>query len=227
MWAQVLLLCAVGALYPVALAAVTAYLGGDQPMRQALGFLAGGAVISAITGVALLVVFRNFGLTPHQHRTPSAVIDIGLGLGIVGWAVAALLHDHGRARPKDGGNAESNSGDGTELVPPRRVGDRSLIRPFLAGVAIYLPMLNYFAAMKLIADQPISPLQSAVVLIPCIAVSLLITELPIVVVAVARERSAPILDTASGLVRRYSRPVLLIAAAGIGALFIGKGIAQL
>ena len=98
MWAQVLLLCALGALYPVALAAVTAYLGGEQPTRRALMFLAGGAVISAITGVVLIVVFRNVGLTPHQHRTPSAAVDIVLGLGVVGWAVAVLRRDQQLAR---------------------------------------------------------------------------------------------------------------------------------
>ena len=88
-------------------------------------------------------------------------------------------------------------------------------------------MLSYFAATKLIADQPINVLKTVVVLIPCIAVSLLITELPILVVFVSGERSGPILDRAAGVVRHYGRPVLLLAAVGIGGVVIVKGVAQL
>ena len=79
MWAQVLLLCALGALYPVALAAVTAYLGGEQPTRRALMFLAGGAAISigseGDTNPPGPIVVKDNTFTNEQDRSTVFVRD--------------------------------------------------------------------------------------------------------------------------------------------------------
>ena len=52
---QALLLCLVGSLYPVALLGVLTYLGSARPLPTAAAFLAGGVIISFVTGTALSV----------------------------------------------------------------------------------------------------------------------------------------------------------------------------
>ena len=76
---EALLLCLVGSLYPVALLAVLTYLGSARPLPTAAAFLAGGVVISFITGTALVVLFRQFNVDPDHRPTLSGGVNIGLG----------------------------------------------------------------------------------------------------------------------------------------------------
>ena len=62
MWGEVLLLCLSGSLYPIALAAILAYLGGPTPLRNAVAFMAGGALVCAVTGVGIAIAVKKLGL---------------------------------------------------------------------------------------------------------------------------------------------------------------------
>ena len=216
---EALLLCLVGSLYPVALLAVLTYLGSARPLPTAAAFLAGGVIISFLTGTALVVLFRQFHLDPGHRPTPSAAVYIGLGVGVMVAASIWLMIDHRRRlRVHDTPAASPAADEPTE---------KTLRTAFVAGALIYLPMLSYFAAIKIIADQNYSAWQTVGALVACIAVSLTITELPIVVVALVGDRADPLLRAFARFVSRNTSTILLLTGVGVGAYLVVKGVGQL
>ena len=213
---QALLLCLVGSLYPVALLGVLTYLGSARPLPTAAAFLAGGVIISFVTGTALVVLFRQFHLDPDHHRTPSAAVYIGLGVGVIVAASVWLVINH-RRREHETSEAP-RAGEPTE---------KTLRAAFVAGALIYLPMLSYFAAIKIIADQNYDLWQTVGALIACVVVSLAVTELPIVVVALVGERADPLLHGFARFVSKNTSTILLLTGLGVGVYLVVKGVGQL
>jgi hypothetical protein len=87
-------------------------------------------------------------------------------------------------------------------------------------------MLSYFAAMKIIADRNWDDLQTVGAVIACIAVSLAITELPIVVVAIVGERAEVPLHAFARFVSKNTSTILLLTGLGVGVYLVIKGIGQ-
>lgn len=217
MWAEVLLLCASGSLYPVALVTIIHYLGGERRIPRSLAFTAGGAVITAITGTLIVVLVRTIGLTREHHPTPSALFDVAVGSGLLVFSAILLERNHRT------GAVAGDTLEGSAEQPS----DGPLWRAFAAGVAIYLPMLSYFAAVKIVAGQPDGPLYTGFAVFVCILVTLMVAEIPIVLTALVGERSEPLLNRMTELVTRYTRPVLLITGVAVGVYLIGKGLLAL
>ena len=88
-------------------------------------------------------------------------------------------------------------------------------------------MLSYFAAIKIIADQNYNVWQTVGALIACVAVSLAVTELPIVVVALVGERADPLLHRFARFVSKNTSTILLLTGLGVGVYLVVKGIGQL
>ncbi len=214
---QALLLCLVGSLYPVALLAVLTYLGSQRPIPTAAAFLAGGVIISFMTGTVLLVLFRQFNIDPDHRPTLSAWVDIGLGVAVVVAAAIWLVINH-RRRPLRGAAETAAAAEPTE---------KTLRTAFLAGFLIYLPMLSYFAAIKIIADQGYDGWQVVGALAASVAVSLAVTELPIAVVALVGQRADAFLHRFAGFVSKNTSTILLLTGLGVGVYLVIKGIAQL
>ncbi len=215
---QALLLCLVGSLYPVALLAVLTYLGSTRPLPTAAAFLAGGVLISFATGTALVVLFRQFNLNPGDRPTPSAAVYLGLGVAVIVAAGVWLVIDQRRRRR---GEATPGASPGAEPT------EKTLRAAFVAGALIYLPMLSYFAAIKIIADQHYDVWQTVGALIACIAVSLAVTELPIVVVALVGRRADPLLHAFARFVAKNTSTILLLTGLGVGVYLVVRGIGQL
>lgn len=213
---QALLLCLVGSLYPVALLGVLTYLGSARPLPTAAAFLAGGVIISFLTGTALLVLFRQLGISPANRPTPSGAVYIGLGVAVTVAASIWLVIDR-RGRDQAA----------TEAIPADQPTEKTLRGAFLAGAVIYLPMLSYFAAIKIVADQTYNVWQTIGALTACVAVSLAVTELPIVVVALVGRRADPLLQAFGRFVTKNTRTILLLTGLGVGIYLVVKGIGEL
>jgi hypothetical protein len=215
---EALLLCLVGSLYPVALLAVLTYLGSARPLPTAAAFLAGGVIVSFATGTALVVLFRQFNINPAHRPTPSAAVYIALGTGVIVAAAIWLEVSH-RRRQRDHDTPDAQQDDEPT--------EKTLRAAFVAGALIYLPMLSYFAAIKIIADRNWDDWQTIGALVACVAVSLTITELPIVVVAFVGERANGPLRTFARFVSKNTSTILLLTGLGVGVYLVVKGVGQL
>jgi hypothetical protein len=214
---EALLLCLVGSLYPVALLAVLTYLGSARPLPTAAAFLAGGVVISFITGTALVVLFRQFNVDPDHRPTLSGGVNIGLGIAVMVASAIWLVINYRRRR----------NSDTPDELPPDEPTEKTLRAALIAGILVYLPMLSYFAAIKIIANQNYSARETVGTLVACVVVSLTVTELPIVVVALVGERANPMLRSFARFVSRNTATILLLTGLGVGIYLVVKGIGEL
>jgi hypothetical protein len=163
-------------------------------------------------------VFRHFRIDPGHHRTPSGAVYIGLGVGVIVAATIWLVINH-RRRAHD---HETN-----DAAPVTEPTEKTLRAAFIAGALIYLPMLSYFAAIKIIADKDYDEWQTIGALIVCVAVSLAVTELPIVVVALLGERANAPLRVFARFVSKNTTTILLLTGLGVGVYLVVRGIGQL
>jgi hypothetical protein len=228
----------------------------ERPIPLGLAFLAGGALICAVTGTVIVILVRVAGLNSNNRRTPSAWVDIVLGVAIAAFTAVLLTRDWRRHRadppggrplvdgplgessvsgkidrsttadPSTGDNAATAAtatGTTAVAVAPSRPG----LKAFVTGVAVYLPMLSYFASVKIVASQEKNVAVIVVAVLVCIVVSLLITEVPLLIVVLAPDRSESVLNKMSAVVARYTRPALLIFGGAAGIYLIIKGFAAL
>jgi hypothetical protein len=222
-WAEVLVLCVTGSLYPVALVAIVGYLGGERRIQHGIAFVAGGALVCAATGTAIVIAVRAFGITQVHHQAASGLTDVLLGAGVLAFSLVLLRRDRRQrvfAPAAEPTAAAHDDSTGSSRNPP-------LWESFVAGVLIYAPMLCYFASVKILAEEPTGVWLTASSVFICIVVSLLIAEIPIALVAVAGQRSEPLLHKVTPLVVRYTKPVLLTFGGAAGLYLIFKGVATL
>lgn len=218
MWGEVLLLCLSGSLYPVALAAVIAYLGGPTPLRDAVAFMAGGAIVCVVTGAVVAVAVKQFGLTSVQHPTPSALVDIVLGAAVLLFAGALLLRYRKTAATEP---------PSAVVAPEEDLSRPSVWKAVFAGVVIYAPMLSYFASVKIVASHSSDVALLAAGIGICIVVTLVVVEIPIVLILIAGDRAQPVLARLSTLLARYAKPTVLVLGALAGCYLIVKGLLAL
>lgn len=218
---QAVPIAAAGAIYPIAFAAIVAILGGAEPMRRAIAFLAGGALTSLIAFLVIVFVLSALHITPRHHPTASAAIKIALGAALLGLAAYALLR-HGIPRTA---TLPDKTPTETPGEPPDDAG--GIRRAFISGIVVYFPGLFLIASAKAVTDAHASIVPTAATSVLCVLVLLLIVEVPIVAFAVARERVRPPLERITGAAKMHSKQVILAVELVGGIYLLVSGILAL
>lgn len=82
---QTIALALAASIYPPAVAAVIALGRGSQVRSRVLAFVVAAILVTYTTGVVILFVLKDVGAT-GLHYTPSAAVDIALGVLLLGVA---------------------------------------------------------------------------------------------------------------------------------------------
>jgi hypothetical protein len=165
LWGEALLLCLNGSLYPVALAAVIAYLGGPRPLRGAVAFMVGGAIVRVVTGTGIAIAVTQLGLTKVEHPTPSALIDIVLGMCLLIFS-AILLQNYRKASAAEPPHVVAEPGPPDHVGEPARHEVQDLQRSWpvstpLAGTPAWLKLqASVLAGEKEVHSFSIGTLQT-------------------------------------------------------------------
>jgi hypothetical protein len=196
--------------YPPAFAVLIYYLSRDSPKRLILAYYAGAFAMTLVVGIVGILVLTGADVNPRDHPTPSASLDIVLGVLMLGSAVAVA-----RRRPR----AKSEK-------PPkqRRVGAGGAV---LLGVVMYTPSLFYLAAMKLVADADPSPaatVVSALILTLCV---LLFLEIPIGLYLLFPDATDAKMKGFDAWLHRNARTLLIWGFTIGGVYLLGTGLYQL
>jgi hypothetical protein len=209
---------ATGAIYPVAFAAIVTMLGGANPLRRSLAFLAGGWLASAIGFVIVIVVLQSFHLTPRTHPNASGTIKIALGAVLLALAVRlVLLHRHpapetapvaGRDAAAKGAVAEGHS----------------LRRSFITGLLVYIPGVFLIASAKTVADAHAPVVSTYVSAFICVVLLLAIVEVPIVAFAIWPDRVRPSLEGTVAWAHNHSYGLILAIELVVGVYLVVGGI---
>jgi len=214
---QALALAFAASIYPPAVAAVIALGQGAQLRSRVFAFVVAAALTTYAIGVLLLFVLVELGATGSKHRTPSAAIDLALGVLLIGLAIRLR-----RKRPEPGDSpAKSGPSKIDRYLQSRRLA-------FVLGITLYiLPSPIYMGAVKAVADANLSTSSELLALAATVAVMLWMVELPMLILLIVPTRAERALDQINRWFARNGRTVAIVASAGAGVYLAVKGIVDL
>jgi hypothetical protein len=211
---QALALALAASIYPPALAAVIALGRGSHVRSRVLAFVLGAVTVTYASGVLMLFVLSDVGATGPSHYTPSATLDLVLGLLLIG--LAARLHRRQPKPEKSGGASKIER----YLQSPRLA--------FLLGITLYvLPSPIYIGAVKTIADGKYSTSGELLGLVVTVAVMLWLIELPMLMLFLVPLRASNTLEQINGWFVRHGRLLAVLACAGAGVYLVVRGFIRL
>ena len=209
---QALALAFAASIYPPAVAAVIALGRGSQVRSRVAAFVLAAAMITYALGTLMLFVLAELGATRSLHRTPSAAVDVALGVLLI--VLAVYLR---RKRPK-----APKAGGGSKIE--RYLRSRRLA--FVLGLTLYaLPSPIYVGAVKEVADSKLSTSSQLLALLAIVAVMLWLIELPMLLLLAVPNRASSVLEQINRWFALRGRllAVILSAAAGIFLIIEGAG----
>jgi hypothetical protein len=209
---QALALALAASIYPPAVAAVIALGRGSQVRSRVAAFVLAAAMITYALGTLMLFVLAELGATRSLHRTPSAAVDVALGVLLI--VLAVYLR---RKRPK-----APKAGGGSKIE--RYLRSRRLA--FVLGLTLYaLPSPIYVGAVKEVADSKLSTSSQLLALLAIVAVMLWLIELPMLLLLAVPDRASSVLEQINRWFALRGRllAVILSAAAGIFLIIEGAG----
>jgi Sap, sulfolipid-1-addressing protein len=192
-------------LSPTSVAVIIWYLGLESPRRLVTSYLGGALLITALVALAALLLLQGTQTVPHSHPTPSATVDIVLGLVLLGTAVVVARH-----QPK-----------AKDAPKERRHDPRGA---FALGVVMWTPSVAYLAALKLISDAnapAVSTVLASLVVIFCV---LLVLEIPIGFYFFYPDRTELKLKAFHEWLHRHGRTLLAWGLAVGGVYMVVHGI---
>jgi hypothetical protein len=202
-------------IYPPAVAAVIALGRGADVRLRVFLFTIAALLTVFVTGALMLFLFVDLGTTGQHHRTPSAALDIAIGV--------LLLYLAARLRRKRPHAPKQQSGPSrTE----RYLESRRLV-PLLGVVLYVLPSPIYIGAVKAIADAHISTALQLTYLAAIVVVMLWMIEVPMLMLLVFPRRASSALEHINDWFTSHGRLLAVVVAAGAGAYLIGAGVVEL
>jgi hypothetical protein len=213
---QALALALAASIYPPAVAAVIALGRGSDVRARVFAFVLAAWLVTYAMGVLILYVLVELGATGPHHLTPSAALDVALGVLLI---LLAIRLRRKRSDPA----AEPSSGPSKieRYLESRRLA-------FVLGITLYvLPSPIYIGAVKAIADANLSTGNELLDIVAVVAVMLWLIELPMLMLLVVPARAASTLESVNLWFARHGRSLGIVAAAVVGAYLIVKGLVQL
>jgi hypothetical protein len=210
---QALALALAASIYPPAVAAVIALGRGTQVRSRVFAFVMAAAIVTYASGMLALFVLSDIGVT-GLHYTPSAALDLFLGVLLVGLAVH--LRRPRRPDSKQGGESKVER----YLQSPRLA--------FLLGLTLYvLPSPIYLGAVKTIADAKLSTSGQLLALAATLGVMLWLIELPMLMLLLTPEHASNALEQTNAWFAQNGRRLATLACAAAGLYLITRGLVGL
>jgi len=209
---QTIALALGASIYPPAVAAVIALGRGAEVRSRVFAFVLAAATATYASGALTLLILDDLGVAGAHHRTPSAALDLGLGVLLIGLAV--YLRRRWRTPPKPSDESKIQ-----RYLESRRLA-------FVLGIVLYaLPSPVYLGAVKGIAGAKLSTGGELAALAVTVAVMLWLIEL--LMLLVAPDRASGALAQINAWFGRHGRKLAVLACLGAGVYLIARGLIDL
>ncbi|HEU5333083.1 MAG TPA: GAP family protein [Actinocrinis sp.] len=207
---------------PWTLLVVAALLARQDAMRRALVFLASATAVTLLVGFLVVETLGNTNLeNRHRHHSVSPAIDLALGLAILVSVPFLARRTPGkplikRRKPRKEHKKHSKGEREAGLLAAAALGA-------FAGSPSPLYLASLHSISKGSPDATISTFE--VLLIG--ALVLFMAEVPIVLYALAPERTTEFLKAANAWLARNGRVIVLVGATVAGFYFAITGLVHL
>jgi Sap, sulfolipid-1-addressing protein len=211
---QALALALAASIYPPAVAGVIALGRGSQVRSRVFAFVGAAAIVTYASGTLMLFILSGLGATGPSHRTPSAALDLALGVLLIGLAVRLHRKQRNPAKPGSPSKIE-------RYLQSRRMA-------FVLGITLYvLPSPIYIGAVKAIADAKLSTSSELLALAATVAVMLWLIELPMLMLVLVPHRASSALERINVWFTQHGRLLAVLACAAAGVYLAVKGLVDL
>jgi hypothetical protein len=215
---QALALALAASIYPPAVAAVIALGRGADVRLRVFMFVLAAALTTYAVGVVILFLLVDSGATGSTKWTPSAAIDLALGVALGLLAIRLWRKGQEPAQEKEKAKGPSKI---ERYLESRRLA-------FVLGVTLYvLPSPIYIGAVKAVADAKLSTGSELLGLLAVVAVMLWMVELPMLALLAVPGRAVAVLENVNLWFARNGRLLAVIAAAGAGVYLTVRGLTGL
>jgi hypothetical protein len=205
------------AVAPAAILACAVYLGSANPHRTMVFFLAGGVVMTAVVGVAILIALRAGGLSLPSHRTPRYGLRTALGAAsLAGGLVVA------RRGPRAGTKKKKRPG-----LVARVMARPGPVAAFVTGMLVFTPSAALIAAVQVIATARASVIDTGLTLALVVVIAVGLGWVPFVFYLVAPEATGRRLASFNGWLRAHGHAIVVGGLLVAGAVLLADGIGGL
>lgn|SRR6185312_3252913 len=210
---------------PWTLLIVATLLSRERPMRHALVFLVTAGVVTLLVGFLVVEALGNTNLeNRHQHHSVSPGIDIGLGVAILVFVpYFARRTPKPRTKPRRRPRFHRSSSDERKWWE-RETG---LLAVVALGAFVGSPSPLYLASLHSVTKGRPDGAVGALEVLLLAAVVLFMAEIPIILFALAPERTAALLHRANAWLAENGRTVVTVVLIGAGIYFTISGIVHL
>jgi hypothetical protein len=201
------------AISPTALLVLAVFLGSDNPRRTSMFYLIGALIMTAISGVAALLVIRYVGLNLPNRHAPR--YGVRLGLGVLALAAAAFINWR-QAPPPDPDKPKQG-------LMSRLIAEPRPVTAFVAGLLLFAPSVTFLGAVQVIATAQASVATTVAALVVVFAISLLIVWLPLLGYLAAPDWTTGKLKAVNGVLRTHGRTILMACLVIVGLILVING----
>jgi hypothetical protein len=205
-------LALLAALSPTALLITAVYLGSARPRMTAAFYLFGALVMSLVTGIVILVILRNAGLSLPTERTPRYGVRLALGIILV---VSAFVLNRRRQR------------DRTKDKPgfvARMAARPAPLTAFAVGLILFAPGVTFLAALQVIATAHAKLGLTALSVLVVVVLNVLLVWVPYVFYLLAPEVTSRHLTGFNAWLRANGSTIVVWVLVVVGAIMVGNGI---
>ena len=206
---------------PWTLLVVATLLGRDDPMRRALVFLAAATAVTLLVGFLVVEALGSTNLeNRHRHHSVSPAIDLGLGLAILLFVPYLALRSPGmpfKRRRRDKPHKRSG----------RREREAGLLAVVALGAFAGSPSPLYLASLHSITKARPDAAVGTLEVLLIAALVLFMAEAPIILYAVAPQRTTALLKAANAWLARNGRILTILGATAVGCYFTVSGLLHL
>ena len=207
-------LALLAALSPTALLVAAVYLGSARPRLTGTLYLAGAILMSLVTGLLVLAILRNAGLSHFSQREPRYGLRLGLGVVIL---AAGIVLAKRKPKAPDPGKAKPG-------LVSRMIANPAPASAFAVGLLLFAPGITFIAALQVIATAKASLKLTAVAIIVVVVINVALVWLPLVLHLVAPGLTARKLTAFNSWLRANGSKILIAVLIAAGAIMIGNGI---
>ena len=230
------MLSLVVAMDPVRIGITALLISRPRPMLNLLAFWLGGMAAGITVAVVVLLCLRELSLSVMRVVVSAfsspIVAHIQVAAGVLAVLIAARFWAHQRAPvPVSSGEAsiavlQRNAAIGSRQLSIRgRLEGESLVVPFVAGIGLATPPVEYLAAITVILASTATAAAQVGAALTFTVVAFTVVEIPLIGYLATPAKTLAVVQRLNDWIsaRRHAIPALAVGACGVLLVVTGMG----
>jgi hypothetical protein len=235
MWTAILVLSVVVAMDPVRIGITALLLSRPRPMHNLLAFWLGGMAAGITVALVVLLWLREWSLSVMRVVVSAAsspiVAQVQVAVGVLAVVMAARIWARQRAPVPVTADAASvavlprNTATGSNPMSLRaRLEGESVVVPFVAGLGLATPPVEYLAAIMAILASPASAAAQVGAALTFTVVAFTVVEVPLISYLATPAKTLAVVQRLNDWIGVRRHAILAFVIGGFGLILVVTGM---